>query len=133
MSWQEISAVSVLLTAERISEVAFHGARNGDGARHRNEAVTGFGANILFPMVIAVFVAQFEFHQTVPGSSECAWVFNVDKDLKPLTAVREFEALDDMHLLRVRRAETVNRPFVVQTDRIDNQCVAILVMAHRFS
>src|SRR5579864_8277157 len=69
----------------------------------------------------------------VPRHGEGAGVLDPDFDFERPAAVREPESLDDMQLRRVRRAVIVDKGPVVEPDRVNDQRVAILVMADGFA
>src|SRR5450631_2060014 len=95
-------------------EVAFGAVGYGHRTRHRDKAVTGFGTYILFPVIVAVFVALFELNQSVPGSRERPRILDMDHDVEFLSVTGQLESLDHMQLFGVRRTEPVERTFIIE-------------------
>src|SRR4029077_7681319 len=69
--------------------------------------------------------------ESIPGRGESAGVFDVNLNVKFLAAIRQLESLNHVQLLCMRRAVTIQRTFVIKSDRIDDERVAILVMSDR--
>src|SRR4051812_49421766 len=84
-------------------------------------------------MVRARRIAGLELHQCFPRHGEGARIIDRESNVDALTAIDESVALDDMHLFGMRRAEAVERALIVQSDRIDDERVAVLIMADGFA